>query len=52
MDADLEKMMVSSLTKGDQGYYMALPPDVMQSVVMQIGNAVKNSTTCRKSRSS
>ena len=41
LDADLEKMMVSSLTKGDQGYYMALPPDVMQSVVMQIGNAVK-----------
>ena len=41
LDADLEKMMVSSLTKGDQGYYMALAPDVMQSVVMQIGNAVK-----------
>ena len=41
LDAELEKMMVSSLTKGEQGYYMALPPDVMQSVVMQIGNAAK-----------
>ena len=41
LDAELEKMMVSSLTKGEQGYYMALAPDVMQSVVTQIGAAVK-----------
>lgn len=41
LDAELEKMMVSSLTKGEQGYYMALSPDVMQSVLTQIGAAVK-----------
>ena len=41
IDAELEKMMVSSLTKGEQGYYMALSPEVMQSVVTQIGAAVK-----------
>lgn len=41
LDAELEKMMVSSLTKGEQGYYMALAPDVMQSVVTQIGASVK-----------
>ena len=41
LDAELEKMMVSSLTKGEQGYYMALSPEVMQSVVTQIGAAVK-----------
>ncbi len=41
LDAELEKMMVSSLTKGEQGYYMALPPDVLQDVVMQIGTAAK-----------
>jgi len=41
LDADLEKLMVSSLTKGEQGYYMALAPDVLQNVVMQIGTAAK-----------
>jgi len=41
LDSELEKLMVSKLTKGDQGYYMALPPDVLQKVVGQIGNAAK-----------
>lgn len=41
LDSELEKQMVSSLTKGEQGYYMALPPDVLQNVVMQIGSAAK-----------
>ncbi len=41
LDAELEKMMVSSLTKGEQGYYMALSPELMQSVLTQIGAAVK-----------
>ena len=40
LDAELEKMMVSSLTKGEQGYYMALSPELMQSVLTQIGAAV------------
>ena len=41
LDAELEKTMVSSLTKGEQGYYMALSPELMQSVLTQIGAAVK-----------
>ncbi len=41
LDSELEKLMVSKLTKGDQGYYMALPPDILQRVVTQIGNAAK-----------
>lgn len=41
LDAELEKMMVASLTKGEQGYYMALSPNVMQSIVTQIGASVK-----------
>ena len=41
LDAELEKMMVSSLTKGEQGYYMALSPELMQSILTQIGAAVK-----------
>ncbi len=41
LDSELEKLMVSKLTKGDQGYYMALPPDVLQRVVSQIGSAAK-----------
>ena len=41
LDAELEKMMVSSLTKGEQGYYMALSLELMQSVLTQIGAAVK-----------
>lgn len=41
LDAELEKLMVASLTKGEQGYYMALPPDLLQSVVGQISNAAK-----------
>jgi flagellar biosynthesis protein FlhA len=41
LDAELEKTMVSSLTKGEQGYYMALSPETMQSVITQIGNGMK-----------
>ncbi len=41
LDAELEKSMVASLTKGDQEYFMALNPDVMQAFITQIGTCVK-----------
>ncbi len=41
LDAELEKSMVASLTKGEQGYFMALSPDVMQAFITQIGGCVK-----------
>lgn len=41
LDAELEKSMVASLTKGDQGYFMALSPDAMQAFIAQIGECVK-----------
>ncbi len=41
LDAELEKSMVASLTKGDQGYFMALSPDIMQAFITQIGGYVK-----------
>ncbi len=36
MDAELERTMVSCLAKGERGYYLALSPDVLQSLVNQI----------------
>ncbi|MDF2887802.1 MAG: flagellar biosynthesis protein FlhA [Lacrimispora sp.] len=41
LDADLEKSIISSLTKGEQGVYLALSPDVMQSVIGQLGDQIK-----------
>ena len=40
LDPELEKSMVGSLTKGDQGYYMALSPEIMQKLITKIGEAV------------
>jgi flagellar biosynthesis protein FlhA len=41
LDADLERSMVSSLSKGENGYYLALSPDVLQSLVRQVSEEVK-----------
>lgn len=41
LDADLEKLMVESMAKSDQGVYLALSPDVMQHVIEQIGEELK-----------
>jgi len=41
LDADLERSMVSSLSKGESGYYLALSPDVLQSLVRQVSEEVK-----------
>ncbi|SEA42471.1 flagellar biosynthesis protein FlhA [Oribacterium sp. KHPX15] len=41
LDADLERSMVSSLSKGESGYYLALSPDVLQSLVRQVSEEIK-----------
>ncbi len=41
LDAELEKTFVSSLTKGEQGVYAALSPDVMQNIITQVGEGIK-----------
>lgn len=41
LDADLERSMVSSLSKGESGYYLALSPDVLQSLVRQVSEEMK-----------
>lgn len=43
LDAELEKVIVTSLTKGEQGVYTALSPDTMQSLISQVGEGIKNS---------
>ena len=41
LDAELEKNIITSLTNGDHGVYLALSPDVMQSVITQLSEEVK-----------
>ncbi|MFG6333088.1 MAG: flagellar biosynthesis protein FlhA [Lachnospiraceae bacterium] len=36
LDSELERTMVSCLSKGERGYYLALSPDVLQSLINQI----------------
>lgn len=41
LDADVEKKLVASMTKNDQGVYLALGPEVMQTLLGQIGEYIK-----------
>jgi flagellar biosynthesis protein FlhA len=41
LDAELEKNIIGSMAKGEQGIYLALSPDVMQSVIGQVGEQMK-----------
>ncbi|MFT4106010.1 MAG: flagellar biosynthesis protein FlhA [Lacrimispora sp.] len=41
LEAELEKNIISSMAKGEQGIYLALSPDVMQSVIGQMGEQMK-----------
>lgn len=41
LDAELEKNIITSLTTGEHGIYLALSPDVMQSVITQLSDEVK-----------
>lgn len=41
LDAEVEKRIVASLVKNEQGVYLALSPDVMQTMMTQISENVK-----------
>ncbi len=41
LDSELERTMVGCLSKGERGYYLALSPDVLQSLINQITTQLK-----------
>lgn len=41
LDAEVEKKILSALTRNDQGVYLALTPDVMQQTMAQLGELRK-----------
>lgn len=41
LSTELEKSIITSLTAGDQGVYLALSPDVIQTVIMKMGEEIK-----------
>lgn len=41
LDAEVEKKIVASLTKNDQGVYLALGPDLMQKLLTQLNEHIK-----------
>ncbi|CUX49425.1 flagellar biosynthesis protein FlhA [Clostridium sp. C105KSO13] len=41
LDAELEKNLVQCLTRGEQGTYLAVSPDIMQSILTQVGEEIK-----------
>jgi len=41
LDAEVEKRIISSLTKNEQGIYLAMGPDLMQQIVTQLAEHIK-----------
>lgn len=41
LDSELEKTIISSLTKSDRGIYLALSPEVMQAVIGQMAEEIR-----------
>ncbi len=41
LDAELEKNIVSSLSRSEQGIYLALSPDLLQSIISQLAEQLK-----------
>ncbi len=41
IDAELEKILVSNMAKSEQGIYLAVNPQTMQSILAQIGDGMK-----------
>lgn len=41
LDAELEKIIVSSMAKSEHGVYLSLSPDVLQKVLMQVAENIK-----------
>ncbi len=41
LDAEVEKRVIASLSKNEQGIYLAMGPDLMQQIVSQLGDYLK-----------
>ena len=41
LDAEVEKRVISSLSKNEQGIYLAMGPDLMQTIVTQLADYLK-----------
>ena len=41
LDAEVEKRIISSLTRNEQGVYLAMGPDLMQQIVSQLAEQLK-----------
>ncbi len=41
LDAEVEKRIISSLTRNEQGVYLAMGPDLMQSIISQLAEHLK-----------
>lgn len=41
LDAEVEKKVLAALTKNDHGVYLALSPDIMQQIIVQLGELRK-----------
>ncbi len=41
LDSELERTMVGSLAKGENGFYLALSPEVLQSLIRQLAEQIK-----------
>lgn len=41
LDAELEKVIVSSMAKSEHGIYLSLSPDVLQKVLLQVSENIK-----------
>lgn len=41
LDAELEKTILSSMSRGDQGIYLSLDPSVIQGIVTQLSDNIK-----------
>ena len=41
LDAEVEKRIISSLTRNEQGVYLAMGPELMQQIVAQLGEQLK-----------
>ena len=41
LDAEVEKRIISSLTRNEQGVYLAMGPDLMQSIIAQMAEHLK-----------
>ncbi|MCD8000785.1 MAG: flagellar biosynthesis protein FlhA [Clostridiales bacterium] len=41
LDSELERTMVGTISRGDSGYYLALNPDILQSLIRQMAEQLR-----------